>query len=129
VSESAHPIVGVWIVHAAGAPFEHHVMLFHADGTMVQSNPDAGNPATSDSSGLGVWQPEGLVVRGRFVEITADRVTHAARCRGEISFVIRVRGDELDGTCETRFVDLATEAPGPSSRGTLTGTRLRPFSE
>ena len=49
------PIVGTWLVKIPEAPFPYHMFVFHADGTMLQSNPDAGDPNTSDSNGAGVW--------------------------------------------------------------------------
>ena len=67
-------IVGVWEVDAPGAPFERHVMTFHADGTMLQANPDGGRLDVSDSLGMGVWRSgEPGVVVGRFVEVSAAR--------------------------------------------------------
>jgi hypothetical protein len=44
------PIVGTWIVKAPEAPFPYHMFVFHADGTMQQSNPDAGDRNSSDSN-------------------------------------------------------------------------------
>jgi hypothetical protein len=41
------------------APFQYHMFVFNSDGTMLQSNPDAGDPNTSDSNGMGVWLPDG----------------------------------------------------------------------
>ena len=58
------------------------MFTFHADGTMLQSNPDAGDPRTSDSIGLGVWVAEGGKVRGKFVEVTADRTARNFASRG-----------------------------------------------
>src|SRR5678815_915298 len=52
---SARSIVGAWEVDAIGAPFVPHVMSFHSDGTMLIDNPEAGDPHTSDSLGLGPW--------------------------------------------------------------------------
>src|SRR6266498_3362694 len=80
-----HPIVGVWYVRILGAPFEHHVLTFHADGTMLQANPDAGDPGTSDSVGMGMWEADHAAIKAKFIETTADRSTHAFIGRGEIS--------------------------------------------
>jgi hypothetical protein len=55
----SNPIVGAWFVKAPGAPFEYHMFLFSADGTMQQANPDAGDANTSDSDGMGVWLTDG----------------------------------------------------------------------
>ncbi|MBA2628336.1 MAG: hypothetical protein H0U85_10005, partial [Gemmatimonadales bacterium] len=70
-----HPVVGVWVVRHSAAPFQYHMYVFNADGTMQQANPDAGNPRTSDSDGKGIWVADGDSVRGKFVEVQADRAT------------------------------------------------------
>ena len=72
-------IVGAWRVDAEGAPFVPHMALFHADGTLLIHNPDAGNPQTSDSLGVGAWKVDGehpQTISGVFEEIMADRETH-----------------------------------------------------
>jgi hypothetical protein len=117
----AHPIVGA----APGAPFEYHMFLFSADGTMLQSNPDAGDPHTSDSNGIGAWVEESRHVTGRFVEVTADRSTYAFVSRGEISFGIEVAGDAFHGRASALFYG----RDGALTRGPvavpLDGTRVR----
>lgn len=99
-------IVGTWIVKAPDAPFQYHMFVFNADGTMQQANPDAGDENTSDSDGKGVWvRKDDKKVIGKFVEITADRTTHKFATRGEISYEIDVAGDKLTGTASARFYD------------------------
>jgi hypothetical protein len=49
------PIVGTWLVTIPEAPFPLHMFSFHADGTVQQSIPDAGDPNSSDSSAMGAW--------------------------------------------------------------------------
>ena len=49
------PIVGAWVVTIPGAPFPVHMFVFHSDGTVEQSNPDAGDPSASDSNLAGAW--------------------------------------------------------------------------
>src|SRR5438045_9700637 len=98
-------ILGVWYVIAVDAPFQYHLFTFHADGTMVQANPDAGDPLTSDSDGMGVWKLTGKTVKGKFVEITANRKTNKFKSRGEISFVLEVTGDTFLGTFSANFYD------------------------
>jgi hypothetical protein len=71
--------------------------VFNADGTMQQANPDAGDAHGSDSDGKGVWATEGRHVRGKWVEIMADRATHRFTGRGEYAFEIAVKGDRLTG--------------------------------
>ncbi len=92
------PIVGTWLVHDSKAPFPFHMYVFNADGTMQQANPDAGDAHGSDSDGKGVWRTEGRHVRGKWVELMADRTSHRFTGRGEYSFEIAVNGDRLTGT-------------------------------
>ncbi len=101
------PIVGAWFVDDAGAPFQYHMYVFNADGTMQQANPDAGDATTSDSDGKGVWVAEGNSIKGIWMEITADRMTHKYVSRGELTFEIKVNGDNFAGTLGGRFYDPA----------------------
>ena len=120
------PIVGTWVVRAPGAPFPLHMFVFHADGTVEQSNPDAGDPSTSDSNLMGAWVREGAAVRGKAVEITADRTTHQLVSRGEVAFSLKVEGDAFSGTASATFYD----ADGRRLRGpvqtALDGQRVLP---
>lgn len=120
------PIVGTWIVKAPEAPFPYHMFVFHADGTMQQSNPDAGDPNSSDSNGFGVWVKNGDAIKGKFVEVTADRASRRFASRGEISFVVKVNGNTLSGTASAIFYD----AEGRRLRGPITssveGQRVMP---
>jgi hypothetical protein len=84
-------IVGAWVVKIPDAPFPLHLFVFHSDGTVEQSNPDAGDPTTSDSNLMGAWRIVGDEYRGKVVEITADRTTHRFATRGEISFELKVQ--------------------------------------
>ena len=121
----ADPIVGSWSVTASDAPFPYHVFSFHADHTMSQANPDAGDTASSDSDGLGTWTRTGRTIVGRFTEITADR-TGKPTGRGEISFTITVAGDTFTGRADAHFYDVAgahTRGPLPTP---LAGTRVHP---
>jgi hypothetical protein len=120
------PIVGTWFVKIPEAPFHYHMFVFNSDGTMQQANPDAGDPSTSDSNGMGAWAPDGDSIKGRFVEITADRTTRRFVSRGEISFSIKVTGNAFSGTASATFFD----AEGRRIRGpmpaTLQGQRVVP---
>jgi len=72
---------------ARGAVSISHVHLpFRWDD--LQSNPDAGDSNTSDSNGAGVWTPVAEGVKGKFVEVTADRRTRrfASRVRSPLWF-------------------------------------------
>jgi len=120
------PIVGTWFVKIPEAPFRYHMFVFNLGGTMQQANPDAGDPNTSDSNGMGVWAVDGDRIKGKFVEITADRTTHQFASRGEISFLIKVNGNAFSGTASATFYD----AEGRPVRGpmpaTLEGQRVMP---
>lgn len=117
-------IVGVWEVVADDAPFRYHVMTFHADGTMAQSNPDHGNRATSDSNGMGTWKAEGATVSGAFLEFTVDRADPSSVQKGIVRFDLTVRGDEFTGSASATFYDLSgTPRRGPLP-ATLTGRRF-----
>jgi hypothetical protein len=94
------------------------MFIFHSDGTMLQSNPDAGDPNTSDINGAGVWTRVAGGIKGKFVEVTADRTTRRFVSRGEISFMVRVNGDALSGTASAVFYD----EEGRQMRGPLTAT-------
>jgi hypothetical protein len=118
--------VGAWFVQIPEAPFPYHMLLFNADGTMLQSNPDAGDPHTSDSNGMGVWVAEGNRIVGKFVEVTADRTTRAFASRGEIAFEIDVTGDAINGTGSARFYDVNGALSGDPVPFTLSGVRVQP---
>jgi len=54
VAKSEAPsIIGMWLVKSPEALFPYHMFVFHSDGRMLQANPDAGDPNTSDSNGVG----------------------------------------------------------------------------
>ncbi|WP_435592242.1 hypothetical protein [Nocardia sp. bgisy118] len=120
-------VIGVWEVVADGAPFSHHVMTFHADGTLLQSNPDHGNRATSDSNGMGVWRADGARVTGAFLEFTVDRDDPSRIRKGVVRFELTVGDIEFTGTASATFQDLdGTVADGPLP-ARLTGRRFDPF--
>ncbi|MBK6422847.1 MAG: hypothetical protein IPI38_19480 [Gemmatimonadetes bacterium] len=124
-SPKPSPIVGVWVVRHSSAPFQYHMYVFNGDGTMQQANPDAGNARTSDSDGKGIWAVDGDSIRGKWVEIRADRETHGYIGRGEISFAVAVKGDSLNGGASAQFYD----AGGAPSDGPIvvdmTGNRVK----
>jgi len=121
-------IVGVWSVTMPEAPFPYHLFVFHSDGTMQQANPDAGDAHTSDSNGMGVWASDaaGNHVKGKFVELIADRTTHQFVSRGEISFVIQVSGNNLHGTARASFYDTNGQTVREPISATLNGQRVLP---
>ena len=98
-------VVGTWIVRIPDAPFPLHMFVFHSDGTVEQSNPDAGDPNTSDSNLMGAWRADGDGYRGKLVEITADRTTRQFAARGEIDFTLKVSGNAFEGMASATFFD------------------------
>lgn len=120
------PIVGAWYARVPGAPFTYQMYLFNSDGTMQESNPDAGDRRTSDSTGFGAWRSDGKVVSGKFVEVTADRGSHAFVNRGEIAFRLTVDGDRLRGTETAHFYDAGGKLVTGPLHAPIEGTRVRP---
>jgi hypothetical protein len=120
------PIVGSWLVRIPEAPFPFHMITFHADGTVQQSNPDAGDPNSSDSSAMGAWTADRDGVRGKLVEVTADRATRQFTSRGEISFSVKVNGNALSGTAIASFYDVNNEKIKGPIRATMEGQRVTP---
>jgi len=116
--------VGVWFATFPDAPFKYHMIVFNSDGTMQQANPDAGDAHTSDSDGMGVWVRDGNKVRGKFVEVMADRTTRAFVSRGEISFEITVSGDSLTGAATGKFFDLDNKLVGGPVQTAFNGSRV-----
>ena len=121
----SNPIVGAWLVKDPGAPFPYNMYAFNADGTMQQANPDAGDPRTSDSDGKGVWVADGDRIRGKWVEVIADRATHKFSGRAELSYDVRVNANAFTGTISASSYDAnGTLAEGPTSPTPLEGKRV-----
>jgi len=116
--------VGVWFATFPDAPFKYHMIVFNSDGTMQQANPDAGDAHTSDSDGMGVWMRDGNKVKGKFVEVMADRTTRAFVSRGEISFEITVSGDSFTGAATGKFFDLDNKLVGGPVQTAFNGSRV-----
>ena len=92
---------------------------------MQQANPDAGDPHASDSDGKGIWVTDGDRVKGKRVEVIADRATHKFTGRAEISYDIRVSGDSFAGTATARSYDAnGTLTDGPTAPGPFEGKRV-----
>jgi hypothetical protein len=119
-----HPVHGTWEVRADGAPFGYHVMQFHPGGTMLQSNPDHGNRATSDSNGMGTWRSAGERVTGAFLEFTVDRTDPAVVRKGIVAFELDVTDDEFTGFATATFYELSGEPVGAPATARLTGRRF-----
>ncbi len=106
-----HPgIVGTWEVTTTGAPYDHHMMVFHADGTLLQFNPPAGNPGSSDTPGAGAWRgSKDGTTKARFVEMRLDTAT-GTPTRGMVELTLRVAGDRLTGTGAFHIYDMTDGA-------------------
>jgi len=112
----SNPVVGAWFVKDVDAPFPYHMYVFNADGTLQQANPDAGDPNSSDSDGKGIWITDGERIKGKWVEVIADRATHKFTGRTEISFDIKVTHDTFAGTETARSYNangIVTDGPTP----------------
>jgi hypothetical protein len=120
-----NPIVGAWLVKDLGAPFPYHMYVFNADGTMQQANPDAGDPRSSDSDGKGVWVTDGDRIKGKWVEVIADRASHKFTGRTEISYDVKVNADTFTGTLTASSYDAnGSLTEGPTSPTPLEGKRV-----
>src|ERR1700726_3133953 len=125
-SSLPNPIVGAWIVKDPNAPFPYHLYVFNGDGTMQQANPDAGDPHNSDSDGKGVWVADGGQIKGKWVEVLADRTTHQFAGRLEVTYDIRVIGDSYTGTETVRSYDAAGNSnAGPPTPAQFEGKRVK----
>ncbi len=117
-------IVGAWEVDTTGAPFDHHMMVFHADGTVLQFNPPAGNPGSSDTPGVGVWRrTEDGGTEARFVEMRLDPDS-GVPTRGVVDLRVHVAGDQLTGTGVFHVYDMADALVGGPHSATLKGRRV-----
>lgn len=124
-------IVGAWRVDAEGALFVPHLALFHADGTLLIHNPDAGNPHTSDSLGVGAWKVDGehpQRIIGVFEEIMADRETHQCVERLRVTFTLTLDGTHaFTGPAEaTSYHPDGTKQNEQPYPAILRGTRILP---
>ena len=121
-----NPIIGTWLVKDQGAPFPYHMYVFNADGTMQQANPDAGDAHTSDSDGKGAWLAAGTRIRGKWIEVTADRASRQFAGRGELTYEIAVSGDDFAGSAAFRSYDANGVLVGGPDASSLAGHRVTP---
>lgn len=125
---STKSIVGAWRVDAIGAPYVPHLFTFHADGTMLTTNPtnvqeDPGDPhgGTNDSVGMGTWKiikdNDKRYVVGTFEQLNAYADDHTPADMLSVTFKLAVDHDEFDGPAMAKL--------GPfTAPATLEGTRI-----
>ena len=71
-----------------------------------------------------MWTADGKKIRGKWVEVTADRVTRQFVGRGELSFDIVVNGDRFAGTAVFRSYDANGTLVGGPFNSSLAGERV-----
>lgn len=99
-------ILGTWYVDTVGAPFKPHGMIFHLDGTMVLTNPDAAEAQNSSSAGYGSWQLKRNQVVGQFFEVNADKTTNQFTTLLIVKFTITsVTPDRFSGDATASYFD------------------------
>lgn len=98
-------IVGAWYVDTVGAPFLPHGMIFHADGTVILTNPDAAEAQNSSSAGYGQWEVRGKKIHGRFFEVNADKTTNQFTTLLVVTFTLRVDGKKFSGPATAEYFD------------------------
>jgi hypothetical protein len=88
---------------------------------MLTCTPDG----ASSSDGKGVWVTDGDRIKGKWVEVIADRASHRFAGRAEISYEVKVNADTFAGTITASSYDAAgTLTEGPSSPTLLEGKRI-----
>jgi len=119
-------IIGTWLVNMPAAPYPYHLFVFHADGTVIQSNPDSGDPRHSDSNLMGAWISAGGHVTAKLVETSADRTTHKFVSRTEIAMSLQVQVNTLHGTGTASVFDAKGKPDGTPHPFTFDGDRILP---
>jgi len=121
-------VVGAWQVMADGAPYQPHLFIFHADGTMITTNPtgvqeNASKPhgGSNDSLGMGTWKCIGgktPSIVGTFMQLNANADDHAPTDSLSVTFSITASKDAFNGKAAVKVGDM--KVPG----ATLTGKRI-----
>jgi hypothetical protein len=117
-------IVGAWYVDAVGAPFAPHAMLFHDDGTVEITNPDAAEATNSSSDGMGAWIRKHQTISGQFLEVNADKTTHHFTTNLIVTFTLTVDGDSFSGPANATYYDGAGNVVAGPFPATLKGQRI-----
>lgn len=121
-------IVGVWLVDAVGAPFQPHLATFHSDHTMAIHNPEAGDPHTSDSMGMGPWKiiqnGDHPVIMGMFIELNADRTTNKYVNKLVVTYQITINGDTFKGPARAMYYNSDETVHSGPFEVTLKGRKI-----
>lgn len=117
-------IVGAWYVDAVGAPFAPHAMLFHDDGTVEITNPDAAEATNSSSDGMGAWIERHHQIVGQFLEVNADKATNKFTTNLIVTFTLTVDGDSFSGPANATYYDGNGQAVAGPFPATLKGQRI-----
>jgi hypothetical protein len=121
-------LVGAWEVTADGAPYQPHLFIFHADGTMITTNPTnvqenatKTHGGTNDSLGMGTWKcVKGKTpsIVGTFMQLNANADDHTPTDSLSVTFKITASKDAFSGKAAVKVGDM--QVPG----ATLTGKRI-----
>jgi hypothetical protein len=113
-------LVGAWQVQAQGAPYEPHLFIFHADGTMITTNPtnvqenaSRKHGGTNDSLGMGTWAcSEGSTpeIVGTFYQLNANADDHSPTDNLSVTFKITASKDAFSGKAAVKVGD--EQVPG-----------------
>lgn len=123
-AEARDPIVGAWMVQAKEAPFPAHMLVFHADEILRQSDPDEADPDTSDSDGVGTWRRDGQMIVGTVTKVTANRASRHVATLKVISLRVSIIGGSFAGVGEVNAYDMAGKPLGGRLGTSLEGTRV-----
>jgi hypothetical protein len=133
---SSKEAVGAWYVDTVGAPFEPHGIIFHSDGTMVLTNPDAAEATNSSSAGYGEWTKTKNGIKGRFFEVNADKTTNKFKTILVVDFSLTVDGNKFTGPATATYYDgsrAVVAGPFPAElkgqRFTVTGPIPDPLNQ
>jgi hypothetical protein len=121
-------LVGAWEVQAQGAPYEPHLFIFHADGTMLTTNPTnvqensaKAHGGTNDSVGMGAWtcsQGDTPEIVGTFYQLNANADDHSPTDNLSVTFRITASKDSFTGKAAVKVGE--EQVPG----AVLVGKRI-----
>jgi hypothetical protein len=117
-------IVGAWYVDTVGAPFAPHAMIFHSDGTVQITNPDAAEKTNSSSAGYGAWKATRGGFEGQFLEVNADKTTNLFTTNLMVTFRVVVHGDRFDGPAAATYYNRDGQPVQGPFPATLKGQRI-----